>query len=114
MKLIIRFALAAILLAILGCAGGSVSWHDSAIIRQGTDLPDHFLVVTQFGTTEPDTTGNCHSPMIDPRDETSLILFRSDKGRGDYAVANGRYGVGPTEFLRIECATGCPLGIVKQ
>lgn len=105
---------AALLLLAIGCAGSSVSWHDSAIIRQGTDLPDHFLVVTEFGTTEPDTTGTCHSPMIDPRNETSLILFRSDKGRGDYAVEGGRYGVGPNEFLRLECATGRPLGIVKQ
>ena len=91
-----------------------LSGHDSAIIRPGTDLPDHFLVATEFGASEPDTTGTCHSPMIDPRDDSSLILFRSAEGEGDYAVENGRYGVGPKEFLRIDCATGKPLGIVKR
>jgi len=102
------------LLALLGCASSSISWTDEAIIRPGTDLPDHFLVATELGASEPDTTGNCHSPMIDMRDDTPLILFRSDQGRGDYEVPNGRYGVGPEELLRLDCATGRPLGIVKQ
>ena len=114
MRFTIQISTAIILLAALGCAGGSVSWHDSAIIRPGTDLPDHFLVATEFGASEPDTTGTCHSPMIDPRDDSSLILFRSAEGEGDYAVENGRYGIGPKEFLRIDCATGKPLGIVKR
>jgi len=108
-------ALAGILLfALLGCAGSSVSWSDNAIIRPATDLPDHFRVATELGAVEPDTTGACHSPLIDLRDDTALILFRSSNGLGDYEVPNGRYGVGPGELLRVACRTGKPLGIVKQ
>ena len=114
MKPFIRITVAAILIFAIGCACSSVSGRDDALIRQGIDLPDHFLIATQSGRVEPSSDGTCHNPMVDPRDGTSLTLMRSAEGRGDYEVPESRYGAGPNELLRLECATGRPLGIVKR
>jgi hypothetical protein len=52
--------------------------------------------------------------MIDPRDHTRLTLIRSAGGVGDYEAPPGRYGVQEGELLRLECATGRVIGIVKN
>ena len=104
----------AVMFLTAGCAGNSSSWHDDASARPGTDLPDHFLIATQTGTSEPNPDGACHTPMVDPRDGTSLSLIRSAEGRGDYEVPEGRYGVAKNQLLRLECATGRVVGIVKR
>lgn len=56
----------------------------------------------------------CRNPLIDPRDGTALGLVRSDLEQGAYSVADGRYGVGPGELLRVDCATGAPIGVVDR
>jgi hypothetical protein len=97
---------------------GCISTHmdDSAIIRAARDCPDHFLVSAGDSgrPTEPTAGTGCHSPMVDPRDGTQLLLRRSAAGQGDYVVPAGRYGIGPKELLRLDCATGKPLGVVKR
>ena len=82
------------------------------------DAPDHFLIVVLDAsgtetTSEPLGTPACRSPLQDP-DGTRLTLERSSGGKGDYAVDEGRYGVGAHELLRVECATGKPLAIVPR
>jgi hypothetical protein len=52
--------------------------------------------------------------MVDPRDETQIILVRSTPEWGDYQVPPGRYGVKTGELLRLEPATGRVFGIVKR
>ncbi len=85
--------------------------------RPATDVP------VRFQPTDPslrlalaDTLagGGCLNPMIDPRDGTELRLERSGVDRGDYAVPDGRYGVGDRELLQLSCNTGRPLGIVPR
>lgn len=92
-----------------GCAT-TESW------RPAMGTPDHFLVgaIEGVGTSEPVADGRCHSPMVDPADGTKLVMDRAEKGYGDYLVPAGRYGVGGDEVLRIECATGRPVGIFKR
>jgi hypothetical protein len=51
--------------------------------------------------------------MVDPRTGLRLVLERSESGHGDYAVPAGRYGVEPGHLLRLDCATGKTLGIVR-
>jgi len=105
---------AALLVALAGCASTGDSFGNAD--RAATDLPDHFLVGTFMGpeTTEPSTGEGCRNPMVDPRDDTRLMLKRSSGGRGDYAVPDGRYGVAEDELLRLDCASGAPIGIVRE
>jgi hypothetical protein len=40
-------------------------------------------------------------------------MQRAYGGRGDYSVPQGAYGVRTGELLRVDCADGAPLGIVR-
>lgn len=93
-----------------GCASPRL---DATALR---DTPDHFVVGTPQGsaTTEPVAEAGCRNPMVDPRDGTRLTLTRSADGRGDYEVPRGRYGVPPRHLLRLDCASGRPLGVVQR
>jgi hypothetical protein len=89
--------------------------------RPAVDAPDAFRVGTLDPTgmlAEPQPGGPCRSPMVDPRDGTRLTLIQSQAAgngyMGDYAVLDGRYGVGPGELLRLDCGTGRPVGIVAS
>ncbi len=99
-----------------GCATTETGRQTAAIGRPATDTPGHFLVGSLDGGPpgEPGPGTACRNPMIDPRDGTRLILDRSAGGRGEYIVPAGRYGVGEDEVLRIECATGRPIGIFRR
>ena len=86
--------------------------------RPLVDGPDRFLVIVFDAqgvekTEEPRGDGACRSPMVDPRTGLHLALQRSAAGRGDYAVEPGNYGVKAGERVRIECATGRAVGIVR-
>jgi len=96
-----------------GCA--SLGMGEPTTIRVASDTPDRFLVgeINGPGTSEPAPGGACRSPMVDPRDGTRLTLERSREGHGDYIVDIGRYGARPGDLLRIDCATGQPVGLVR-
>jgi len=81
--------------------------------RAPVDAPDHFLVldIKSGVTLEPSPDMACRNPLVDPKTGTQIRLLRSSEGHGDYAVTDGRYGVGAHEVLRIACATGKPVGI---
>lgn len=56
----------------------------------------------------------CLNPLVDPRDGERLTLVRSWSVHGDYEVAEGRYGLGEGELLRVECNTGRVLGVARR
>lgn len=112
------------------CALGSSSFT-TLPTRAATGVPERFVPAT------PPAEGSrpaCASPMLDPRDDTPLVLVRSgyleaaagvrydpqdggDPGArlvGDYRVDGARYGVGPEELLRLDCRTGRPIGVVPR
>lgn len=100
-----------------GCAGlepvisapGMPTRTASTALRPATGTPPRFV------RADGATSGiACDNPMVDPRDHTRLRLDRSAGGQGDYAVSTvGQYGVRAGERLRLDCATGRPLGIVR-
>jgi len=112
----IRLGRAALLTLVLaGCASAQRSPGD-AVPRPAVDVPERFLVGEHdgAGTSEPGPGATCRNPLVDPRTGAKLTLLRSSDGRGDYEVPPERYGVREGEALRIECATGRAVGIVKR
>lgn len=107
-----RMLLCAALLSVTGCALNTAMWT-SREVRAAEDVPQQFI--TEDGTLPVDA---CRSPLVDPRDQTRLRLFRSapigGSQHGDYEVPSGRYGVGRNELLRIDCGTGEAIGIVRN
>lgn len=100
--------------ALAACA---VSDFDPATVaRAPVDAPERFQPVSSTGEAVafPPRGAGCRNPMIDPRDGTRIRLVRSGSEQGDYAVADERYGVGPGEWLRLDCATGRVIGIVSR
>jgi hypothetical protein len=109
-----------LLLPMAACAARS-TYPAGAPARAASDTPPRFMVgaLDPGGeTTEPQPGVGCRNPMVDPRDGTRLTLVLSQAGAdgeiGDYAVPEGRYGVGPGELLRLECGTGRVVGIVPH
>lgn len=104
----------AVLVALL--AGGCAS--EGSMRPQATTLPARDVpALFERGAAAPGTraeTSACWSPMVDPRDGTSLRLVRSANGLGDYEPPAGRYGVGSGQLLRLECASGKTVGIVAR
>lgn len=102
---------ATLLLLLAGCAGMRAQQSD-ALLRQADDTPTRFT--TSDGVLPEDA---CRTTMIDPRDQTQVRLMRSVQYgmsfRGDFEVPDGRYGVQRGELLRIDCATGEVIGIVR-
>lgn len=96
----------------IGCATGGSSGSGSGD-RAPSETPDQFQVL-DGGTPRPARAGEgCRNPMVDPRDQTRLELIRSDKGFGDYKVPPGRYGVRAGFLLRLDCANGAAVAIVR-
>lgn len=96
------------ILFLAASACGTTRFPSDMEARPASDLPQWFRFER---SVDP---GSCASPAIDPRDGTALTLTRSDFGRGDYAVQEGRYGARADELLRISCGTGRPLGLVPR
>lgn len=94
------------------CLSSSTFTPGPANLRMAQDPPAQF--VTEDGGPPPENS--CRSPLIDPRDQTRLLLVRSGAvgatHQGDYEVPAGRYGVRAGELLRVDCSTGQALGIV--
>jgi hypothetical protein len=81
-------------------------------VRSASDTPPSFA--TEDGVAP---VQGCNTTVIDPRDQTRLRLIRSavigGAYRGDYDVPDGKYGVRRDELLRVDCATGEVVGIVR-
>jgi len=104
------------IVALTGCAGMRGASDAGAAVRPATDVPDHFMVATATGAAEPRPDDGCRNPIVDPRDGARLTLIRSAEGRGDYEPQSpgSRYGLRQGELLRVECASGVPVGIVRR
>lgn len=109
-------ALALVSLAFSACATVSTFADDDAVVAEAQDVPDRFLVGSYNGEErqEPDAGEGCRSPLVDPRDDTQIVMVRSSHARADYEVPEGRYGVGSGQLLRVNCDTGRVLGIVRR
>lgn len=78
--------------------------------RPATDAPD--MLVREDG--RPNANFTCLAALIDPRDKSTLQLVRRIPGQGDYRADAGKYGVSGTELVRVDCATGRVMGIVRS
>ncbi|SRR5690606_3552427 len=92
----------------VGCA--SVSGGQNTILRQAENTPETFSPPPGITLDEQ----SCKSPMIDSRDGTQIIMVSSLGSEGNYRVPPGKYGVKKGELLRLDCATGKVIGVVKD
>ena len=107
-----KSALAASLIATLMASCASTSWPASADPAVMSDTPDYFLVLDRATGARSEPSGAaCRSPLVDPRDGTTLTLIRSIPGIGDYRPDTPRYGLGTKQLLRIDCSNGRPVGV---
>ena len=94
-------------------ATGCASSGRSTALVPATDTPATFLVEENGALRPPRAGEGCRNPLVDPRTDLRLVLERSEGGHGDYSVPEGRYEVGAGQLLRIDCATGQAIGIVR-
>jgi hypothetical protein len=104
-------AAAALAAATMACAG-MAGRGGMGEVMPAQDTPVRFVTEDEGATGQ-----GCRVVMIDPRDQTQLRLARSTQvglvHHGDYEVPAGRYGVQRNELLRLDCATGEVIGIVR-
>jgi hypothetical protein len=84
------------------------------LLRNG---PSRFMPIVTSGVDSTLITSgtSCIKAMFDVRDSTQVQLERVlPLGRGDYAVPGGKYGIKPTELLRLHCADGTAAGFVPR
>lgn len=96
--------------AFFACTSAAIKNPENAILREAVNTPDLFL--PEEG--EELDNKSCKNPMIDPRDNSKIVLATSTAGTGDYEVPEGKYGVRKGELLRLDCTNGKVLGIVKK
>jgi hypothetical protein len=100
-----------VLFILMGCGSSNVQRSMTAVLRPAVDAPVMFESSERITSQE----NSCKSPLIDPRDDTRLLMVTSFKeGVADYEVPDGKYGVGERELLRVNCATGEVVGIVRR
>jgi hypothetical protein len=108
----LRYLAAAAILATAACT--TVMNYPTTVLRPAEGVPDRFVRADRSALTgTPGTSVACESPLVDPRTGAQLMMQRSYGGRGDYSVAPGVYGVAAGELLRVDCADGTPVGIVR-
>ena len=97
---------------LFGCGSTVETRSMKPVLRAATDAPENFEAPEEGATTG---SNSCNNPLTDPRDGTKIIMQSAFSGGvGDYKVPEGKYGVQKGEFLRIKCATGEVVGIVRR
>ncbi len=100
-----------VLFILMGCGSSNIQRSMTVVLRPAVDAP--MMFETPEGITSQ--TNSCKSPLIDPRDGSRIIMITSFyKGVADYEVPARKYGVGDRELLRVNCATGEVVGIVRR
>jgi hypothetical protein len=106
-------ALCALVSGLAACAMPAQRSGGLGEVRPAQDTPVRFVAMDEVAPE-----GVCLTLLLDPRDQTPLRLNRSTQfgmtHRGDYEVPAGRYGVQRGELLRLDCATGEVIGIVRD
>lgn len=112
MKNKILSALALMALTVLfACGSTSQTYSMKPVVRAAVDAPE------RFEAPEGRTLGGntCMSPLTDARDGTKILMqYSFTEGVADYQVPTGKYGVEKGELLRVNCATGEVVGIVRR
>jgi hypothetical protein len=109
---LVRSCAAAGLVALLAACNTSLN-YPTAVLRPAMDAPERFLREDGSPITGTPGAAPCTSPIVDPRSGARLLMERAYQGSGDYSVPAGRYGVGAGELLRVDCATGLAVGVVR-
>ncbi|MEG9326762.1 hypothetical protein SAMN04488034_102460 [Salinimicrobium catena] len=94
---------------LVGCGTTSNSFNSQEVMRDATDIPAYFENPAAVPGEKV-----CKSPLIDPRDGTKISFLRASWPMADYEVPKGKYGVGSSELLRVNCESGEVVGIVKR
>ena len=94
-------------------AACNVTSYPTAVLRPAQDTPERFVLADSSAITGTPGAAACRSPLVDPRNGARLTMERADRGKGDYAVPSGSYGVRGRELLRVDCSNGQPVGIVR-
>jgi hypothetical protein len=103
-----------------GCVagGGGSTFAPERVVRAAVDVPERFLVGGwndgSVRLEPPSNESGCRSPLVDPRDGAQLRLVRSGERQGDYEAPSRRYGLKPGKLLRVDCATGRAIGVVRR
>jgi hypothetical protein len=97
---------------LLAAACNTVTSYPTVIARVAEGAPDHFVLDDGGAISGSPGAAPCRSPIRDPRGGAPLVLERAYQGSGDYTT-DGRYGVRTGELLRIDCANGTALGVVR-
>ena len=99
--------------AALGAACNAVTIYPAAVLRLPENVPERFVLADSTAIRGTPGSAACRSPIVDPRNGARLTLQRSSQGNGDYAAPAGSYGTRAGELLRVDCATGQTIGIVR-
>jgi hypothetical protein len=110
---LVRTSAAAALVLLAGACGNTSLNYPTAVLRPAMDAPERFLRENGSPITGTPGAAPCTSPIVDPRSGARLTMERAYQGSGDYTVPPGRYGVGAGELLRVDCATGLAVGVVR-
>jgi hypothetical protein len=109
-----RLSLALGALALVAAGGcNTVTSYPTAVLRPAQGAPERFVLADSTAITGTPGAALCHSPIVDPRTGARLTMERAYHGNGDYSVPAGSYGIGSGELLRVDCANGQPIGIVR-
>jgi hypothetical protein len=109
-RLLLPFAVMA-LVATAAC--NTVMNYPTAVLRAAQDAPAQFVRADSSAISGTPGSAACTSPIVDPRNGARLTMMRAYQGNGDYSVPAGSYGVGTGELLRVDCANGQPIGVVR-
>lgn len=109
-KNILAVLQASLFLFMISCGSSGDTVEDDDVLRSGYNTPESFNPPSGIVLDAE----SCKSPMIDPRNGISLTMVRSSGNHADYEVPNQNYGVERGELLRLNCATGEVIGIVRK
>jgi len=107
-----RYLLCTIAIFALAACNTSMS-YPTAVLRPAEGAPERFVKADSSPITGTPGAAPCASPIVDPRNGARLTMERAYQGNGDYTVPAGSYGVRTGELLRVDCATGAAVGIVR-
>ncbi|WP_029036166.1 hypothetical protein [Salinimicrobium xinjiangense] len=110
-KYLFKASMLLVIFILMSCGSSNVQRSMTPVLRPAVDAP--LMFETPEGISVKENT--CNSPLIDPRDDSRIIMITSfNEGVADYEVPEGKYGVEDRELLRVNCATGEVVGIVRR
>ena len=105
--------ISSVLVLAAAAACNTIMSYPTAVSRPAQDAPERFVRADSSAITGTPGAAPCTSPIVDPRTGARLMMERAYHGNGDYSVPAGTYGVRSGELLRVDCANGQPIGIVR-